>query len=108
MTFKPKIWFPVAVAAAALNLAGMGAAINAAEIPHAGLHALLAAAFSYWAWRLYEKRKPLEAQAQLSELEDDVSHLREELADANERIDFAERMLVQQAEKRRDPPPPAP
>ena len=31
MTFKPKIWFPVAVAAAALNLAGMGAAINAAE-----------------------------------------------------------------------------
>ena len=107
MTFKPKIWFPVAVVAVVVNLAGMGAAINAGEIPHAGLHAALAAAFSYWAWRLYEKRRPVQGQAQLTELEEDVTHLREELAEANERIDFAERMLVQQEQKRREPPPSA-
>lgn len=108
MTFKPKIWLPVAVVAAAVNLLGMGAAINAAEMPHAALHGVLAAAFSYWAWRLNDKRKGMTAAAQLGELEQDVTQLREELADAQERIDFAERMLVQQAEKRREPPPPAP
>lgn len=42
--------------------------------------------------------------ARLTSLEEDVGHLRQELSEAQERIDFAERMLSQQRTERLDPP----
>jgi hypothetical protein len=42
--------------------------------------------------------------ARLSALEEDVGQLRQELSEAQERIDFAERLLSQQRTERLDPP----
>lgn len=42
----------------------------------------------------------------LAALEDDVAQLRQELSEAQERIDFTERLLAQQRTERLDPPKP--
>ncbi len=40
----------------------------------------------------------------LAALEDDVAHLRQELSEAQERIDFTERLLAQSRSERLEPP----
>ena len=40
----------------------------------------------------------------LAALEDDVAHLRQELSEAQERIDFTERLLAQSRTERLEPP----
>lgn len=42
--------------------------------------------------------------ARLAALEDDVGHLRQELSEAQERIDFTERLLARQRTDRLEPP----
>jgi septal ring factor EnvC (AmiA/AmiB activator) len=44
--------------------------------------------------------------ARIAALEDDVGQLRRELSEAQERIDFTERMLTQQRSERLEPPKP--
>ena len=105
MTFKPAIWYPIAVALSAINLVAVGFALRPAEPWHAVMHAALALGFGLWARRLRQGpagSEPL--QAPLEVIEGEVSRLREELTETQERLDFAERMLAQGREPRRVDP----
>jgi hypothetical protein len=101
MTFKPAIWQPIAVVLSAINLVGVGFAAGAAEPWHAGVHAALALGLGLWAQRLRQGPGGGEVQDRLEELEADMSNLRRELSEAQERLDFAERVLAQEPEQRR-------
>ncbi len=104
MTFKPAIWFPIAIVLSAINLAGVGYAAGEAEPLHAAIHAALALAFGLWAQRLRqhpgisESQAGLEALDGLQALEAEVTKLREEVSETQERLDFAERVLAQRPE----------
>ena len=101
MTFKPALWQPIAVALSAINLVFVGLAAGSAEPWHAGVHAALALAFGLWAQRLRQDPGGGELQPRLEALEFEVSNLRRELSEAQERLDFAERVLAQGEESRR-------
>jgi hypothetical protein len=97
MTFKPAIWHPIALALSALNLVGVGFAAGATEPWHAGIHAVLGLAFWSWAQRL-RLRQPMAVAGdpeRLETLELEVGQIRRELGEAQERLDFTERMLAQ-------------
>ena len=113
MTFKPSVWYPIAFVLSAVNLVAVGFAARPGE-PwwHAGSHAALALAFGLWAQRLRQARgvvggselqerlEALEAEVgRVEALEGDVGKLRQELSEAQERLDFAERLLVRGREK---------
>jgi hypothetical protein len=104
MTFKPAIWYPIAVVLTAINLAGAGFAAGQAEAWHATIHAALAVAFGLWAQRLRQAPRGSEPQARLEALEAEMGNLRQELSEAQERLDFAERLLAQGPEARRVDP----
>jgi len=101
MTFKPAIWRPIAVVLSVINVAAAGFAARSAEPWHAAIHAALALAFGLWAQRLGQGPGGSERQARLEVLETEVSNLRQELSEAQERLDFAERLLAQGTESRR-------
>lgn len=101
MTFKPKIWRPIALLLSVVNLVGVGYAAAAAEPWHAGLHAALAVAFGLWSERLRRGPRAIEGQARLDQLELEVADLQRALSEAEERLDFAERVLAQTAPARR-------
>ena len=100
MTFKSPIWQPIAILLSAVNLVGVGFAAGA-EPWHAGIHAALGLGFGLWAQRLRGTPRALPADDRLAALEDDMSELRRELAEAQERLDFAERVLAQPPDTRR-------
>jgi len=103
MTFKAKIWQPIAVVLSAVNLVAVGFAAGAAEPYHSAVHAALALGFGLWAQRLrgrlQSKDEPGELQAGLEELQFEVSNLRSDLSELQERLDFTERVLAQPREK---------
>jgi uncharacterized protein HemX len=110
MPFKPATWFRIAVALTIINLVGAGFAAGQAQTPHAAIHVVLALGFGWWASRLRQRTGKREVQAgpeavealeAIQALEADVSQLRQELNETQERLDFAERMLAQGAEARR-------
>jgi membrane protein implicated in regulation of membrane protease activity len=102
MTFKPSIWFPIAALLSGLNIVAVWFAARPGETWHATLHAVLAVAFAYWAQRL-RQRATEAARASTDEglgvLEGEMGTLRQELAETQERLDFAERMLVQSRQR---------
>ena len=81
---------------------------------HATAHAALALAFGYWAVRLRQRLgtgeqearfQALEGEAgRLESIDDEMDRLRQALSETQERLDFAERMLVQGRESRRVDP----
>lgn len=101
MTFKPSFWYPVTFIASAINLVSGGYAAGLGEPVHAAVHAAFAVAFGLWARhiRLGSRRRELPAEPGSLELE--VGRLRQELAETQERLDFAERLLAQRPEVRR-------
>jgi hypothetical protein len=106
MTFKPSIWYPIAAVLSAINVVAVGFAAGTAEPWHAGAHAGLALAFGLWAQRLRQARRReapggSELEAGLDALQDEVSQLRQELTETQERLDFTERLLAQGQESRR-------
>lgn len=101
MTFKGRLWQPVALALSALNLVGVGFAAGSAEPLHAGIHATLALAFWSWAQRLRQTGGGGASLSRFDELELEVGELRRELGEAQERLDFTERMLAQALEAKR-------
>jgi hypothetical protein len=101
MTFKPAIWYPIAIVLSVINLVGVGFAAGTSEPWHASIHAALALAFGLWAQRLRQSPGGSDLQARLEALEAEVSNLRQELSETQERLDFAERMLAQGPEARR-------
>jgi hypothetical protein len=106
MTFKPAIWYPIAIVLSVINLLGLGFAVAEAQPAHAAIHAALAVAFGFWAHRLRQRpRGDDELEARLDALEADVSTLRQELGETQERLDFTERVLAQGPDAHRVGPP---
>jgi hypothetical protein len=106
MTFKPATWYPIAVVLSAINLVGVGFAVGPGQPWHAGLHAALALAFGLWAQRLRQHPGGSELQAGregLEALEAEVSQLRRELSETQERLDFVERVLARPEARRVEP-----
>jgi hypothetical protein len=109
MTFKPAMWYPIAVVLTVINLVGVG---FAAHPWHAATHAALALAFGLWAQRLRQgpggSALPggSELEGRLEALEAELSKLRQDLSETEERLDFAERLLAQGRETRRVGPQP--
>jgi hypothetical protein len=104
MTFKPAIWYPIAVVLSVLNLVAVGFAVGQAEPWHATIHGALGLAFGLWAQRLRQGSGGNELEGRLEALEAEVGELgglRQELGEIQERLDFAERLLAQGAETRR-------
>jgi hypothetical protein len=105
MTFKPKLWYPIALVLSALNLVAVGFAAGEAQGWHAGVHATLALAFGLWAQRL-RGRRPGGAELDedrleaLEALETEVGRLSQDMSEMQERLDFTERVLAQRAENR--------
>jgi hypothetical protein len=105
MTFKPAIWFPIAVVLSVGNLVSVP--FTTAEPWHATAHAVLALAFGLWAQRLRKRASAgesptvLDSQEAVEALQAEVSKLRQELGEAHERLDFVERLLAQAPEARR-------
>jgi hypothetical protein len=112
MTFKASTWRPIAIVLSAANLVGVG--LFAGDTWHAAAHAALALGFGLWAQRLGHGARGSESQIgndaldvdRLDALEDEVSRLRQELSEAQERLDFTERMLAQGRETGRVGPRP--
>jgi hypothetical protein len=106
MSFKHPIWYPIALVLSVINLVAVGFAAGESQPWHAGIHAALALAFGLWAQRLRQARgvselqAPLEVLEALDAIEADVSKLRQELNEAQERLDFTERLLAQRPEAR--------
>jgi hypothetical protein len=98
MTFKPAIWYPVAVGLSGINLVAVGFASGGW---HGTTHAALALAFGLWAQRLRRGPAGSELPVGLDSIEFEVSRLRQELGETQERLDFAERVLAQESEARR-------
>lgn len=105
MRFKPSLWYPISAVLAVINLASIPVA--AGEPWHALAHGVLAVGFGLWALRLKQRRdggraeQAIEAPGERMEaLEDELNRLRQELSEAQERLDFTERMLAQRAEPR--------
>jgi len=107
MIFKPTIWYPIAVVLSVVNLVAGGFAAGQAEPRHAAVHGVLALACGLWAYRLRrgpsgsEGEARLEAPEAMAALESEMSGLRQDLSETQERLDFAERMLAQRPDPRR-------
>lgn len=108
MTFKPALWRPIAVVLSALNLVAVGFAAAQAQPWHAGVHAALALAFGLWVQRLQRvpggSEQLLAGLDALEGLEAEVRRLGQDMSEMQERVDFTERVLAQQAEARRIDP----
>jgi hypothetical protein len=111
MTFNPTKWYPIAVVLSVLNVVSVWFTAGSPDPWHPALHAAAALGFGLWAQRLRQRRgvgapqdrlEALEAEVgRLEALEGEVSRLRQELSDAQERLDFFERVLAKGAEARR-------
>ena len=106
MAFNPRIWFPIAVLLAVVNVVATGFAAAGAEPVHASTHAALAMGFGIWAQYLRRRAGNSASQSQLDvldavdRLDAEVNKLRLEVSEMQERLDFAERLLA----KGRDAP----
>jgi len=108
MRFKPSIWYPIAVILAAVNL--IAVPLYADDPFHSMAHGAIAVAFGLWAQRLKQRRDQALAEARqaveapggerLEVLEDELTRLRQELGETQERLDFTERMLAQRTPDR--------
>lgn len=101
MNFRSARWSPVAVVLGGLNLAAAGFAAGTGEPVHASVHVGLAVACWTWFRSLRQASIPSEPQERLEELEAELRILRGELGETQERLDFAERVMAQNAEARR-------
>ena len=104
MTFKPAVWYPIAVVLSAVNLGAVWFAARPGEPTHATIHAALALAFGLWAQRLRPAPRGSQLHPGLEPLELEVDQLRQELSETQERLDFAERVLTQGRDPRRVDP----
>jgi hypothetical protein len=101
MAFKPTTWYPIAVVLSVANLVAAGFALGQAQPEHAAIHAALGVAFGLWARRLRARRAEselpdrLDRLDRLEALEGQVTKLRQELTETQERLDFVERLLAQ-------------
>ena len=95
MTFRPATWFPIAVVLSAVNLGAVWFAAIPGQPLHATTHAVLAVAFGLWAQRLRRQPRIFALEAELDAMQLEANTMRQELGEAQARLDFAERMLAQ-------------
>lgn len=111
MTFKPRIWFPIAAVLSVLNVASVWIAAAPGEPLHATIHAALGVGFGLWAYKLFLRKRgrlldsateqlAAPVQEQIESFDAEMGLLRQELAETQERLDFAERMLTQARDRR--------
>lgn len=107
MRFKPSFWFPIAAVACGINVVWALIVVRSGAMaaPHALGHALAAVAFGLWASTLrnqlrleQEPSARAELPEHIEELEAEMSDLRQQLIETQERLDFTERMLAQRSE----------
>jgi len=103
MTFKPRIWYPIAAALSAVNVVAVWFAAVPGEPAHATIHAVLAVGFGLWAQRLRPRSRSSRLEERIDPLELEVDELRQALAETQERLDFAERVLTQGRNQERMP-----
>jgi len=106
MRFNPRIWTPIARVLTAVNVAAVYFAARDAEPVHAVLHAALGVAFLLWAERLRARAARALYEDEVAQPElmaGEMDQVRNELAEMQERLDFAERMLAQRREADRVP-----
>jgi len=103
MWFKHRGWIPTAWILSAANLVSVWFAALPGEPAHATLHALLAASFALGARHLTTRRRAQGSSADLQQVLDQNEQLQESadgmqarVAELEERLDFTERLLVQQ------------
>ena len=105
MALNPKVWYPVAVGAAVVNLVAVPFFMGA----HSAMHAALAVGFGLWAQRLRQRQvsgdqlqvetgSTEQLQTGFDALEAEVMRLRQELSETQERVDFVERVLAKSQE----------
>ncbi len=108
MTFKPTLLRRIAIVLSVFNVGGAGFAIASGEAWHAGIHVSLALAFGFAAQRLGQSgegdivrlQRQLDEQAgALEEAQDMLATQATQLAELQERVDFAERILAQTRER---------
>src|SRR3954468_13834743 len=106
MQLKPSIWYPIAVILAAANL--IAVPVYSGEPWHSFAHGAVGVAFALWAQRLKQRRdsekgaeRAIESAGneRVDNLEDELTRLRQELNETQERLDFTERMLGQRSQK---------
>jgi len=105
---NPRIWIPIAQFLTVVNVGATYFAAQAAEPGHATLHAALAVLCTLGVDWLRTRARGDDALAdgRMAELESgsvEMDQVRHELADVQERLDFAERMLAQRREQERSP-----
>ena len=104
MALNPRLWRPIAAFLSVANLVGAGIHIGMEQGEGAAIHGLLAAGAAYWAVRLGQPRHAAlpnpATEERMEQLETELMQQRQELAEAQERLDFAERLLTQKAERR--------
>jgi len=110
MTFKPGVWFPIAVVLSLGNLVAVWFAAAPGEPWHATIHAALSLGSGLWAYRLRQRLatgerrlapEAVEALDALEALEIEASQLRQQLSEAQEQLDFANRLQAQDPDSRR-------
>ena len=98
MRFKPAIWAPIAWGLALINVGAIWFAAQAAEPLHASIHAALGVAFGLWGERL-RRRQVHDTEPTLADLRQQLDEVQDEsrnqIAELQERVDFAERLLAQ-------------
>lgn len=112
MWFKHRAWIPVAWLAAAANVAAVWFAAQPAEPWHATGHAVAGVLLALGARHLTERRRHAMPGADLQlaleegeRLQQMIGEMQPRIQELEERLDFAERLLVQEREAdRRDPP----
>ena len=95
MTFKPAIWFPVAVLMSFISLIGVVFAASQLQPELTAIPAALALGLGLWAERLRQAGGTSQPRGRLDALEAMVSELRGELNETHERLDVAERLLTE-------------
>jgi TolA-binding protein len=99
MTFKSRLWYPVAIVLTLVNVGGIFFAAGETEPFHAAVHGALALAFGLWAQRLRERRREVvedpDSQLLIDDMRQEIEDLRGGMVELQERLDFTERMLSQ-------------
>ncbi len=113
MWFKHRAWIPVAWILCLVNLASVGFVAQSGAPLHAAGHGILAALFGLWAQRLAQRTTPdadadvmervQDLEARLADL-DKLPDVDGRLTALEERLDFAERVLVDVRSRAQLPP----
>src|SRR5438309_10427880 len=113
MWFRHRAWIPIAWVLSLINVGGVWFAAREGEPWHVTAHALLAILFALGAQRLRARQRPeltsrvVDTAEQGQTLDDvqarlgDLDQLKQRMSELEERVDFAERLLVKQREAQR-------